>query len=125
MKSLSKAQSKRRDELIEQLNEAKELVEKRMDKLRDAEAAVCDAINAVNEVVAEINEFAGEVAAEQEDYYSERSEKWQESEAGEAYAEWKSQWESIYLQEASFSTAEDPELPDIDEFEQAASAAEV
>jgi hypothetical protein len=47
-----------------------------------------DAIVAYNSVVDEINTWIEEVHAEQENYYDERSEKWQEGDAGQAYQSW-------------------------------------
>lgn len=47
-----------------------------------------------------------------DEYISERSEKWAESEAAEMYEAWKSEWETI-----SFDEVDDPNFVDVDEFD--------
>jgi hypothetical protein len=44
--------------------------------------------DAYNEAVADANAWLGEIASEIDDYISERSEKWQDSERGQAYRAW-------------------------------------
>lgn len=43
----------------------------------------------------ELSELVQEVVAQQEDYISERSEDWHDSESGESYQEWATEWEEF------------------------------
>lgn len=67
-------------------------------------------------LIAQINELRQEAAELMEDeansaesYYDERSERWQEGERGEVFAEWRDT-----LRQLADALAEEVELPDID-----------
>jgi uncharacterized protein YukE len=80
MKKLSKEQLTKREELIAEMRKRHEAVQ----------AAVAD----LNVTIQEANELITEVHNDQEVYFDERSEKWQEGDAGSAYSDWMSEWES-------------------------------
>ncbi len=80
MKKLDKAQSKQKDDLFQRL-------EKEGQKLENA-------LNDYNCVIAEINSFMSDMREKMEEYQSEKSEKWQEGDKGEAYSNWISSWEN-------------------------------
>src|SRR2546423_1733543 len=83
MKALSEAHYARRNSLIE--------------KLETAASAVEAVVEAYNTVLEEAREFAADVRSDIEEYISKRSEKWQESETGQSYASWLSEWENLEL----------------------------
>lgn len=85
MKKLSKEQSERKAEII--------------DRLRECEGKVSGAIVEYNEAVADAESLRDEVSAEQEDYRANRSDKWSEGEAGQAYAEWADNWRDESFEE--------------------------
>ena len=74
--------------------------------------AVREAIEDLNKTIASANEFVEEVHSAQDDYFSERSEAWQEGDAGSAYTDWMSEWE-FSLEELSDPTDD----VDLDAFE--------
>ena len=84
MKKLSAAQRKRREELIAKLNEAS--------------TELANALEKYNAVREEANHFAQEVVEAQEEYLGLRSERWQESEEGSAYQEWKEAWDNAVVE---------------------------
>jgi hypothetical protein len=45
------------------------------------------------QVIDGANTFIATIHEDQEDYFSERTEKWQESEKGQAYQEWMNEWD--------------------------------
>lgn len=80
MKALSKTDKAARDVLLTRLNEAYEKVD--------------NAIAELNAVLADAREFAGAITARIEEYMNDRSENWLEGEKGQAYEEWKGEWEN-------------------------------
>ena len=46
-------------------------------------------------LIQDLEETVDEVTSAQQSYYDSRSQKWQESDSGEAYHEWKEQWEDL------------------------------
>ena len=72
MKKLTQAQAKLKAELVD-----------RIDRLQSD----------LNAAIEEAEAFREEVHDAQEEYYDERSEKWQEGASGEAYKEWMDEWE--------------------------------
>ena len=50
-------------------------------------------VSEYNDTVNAANAFIQEIHEKQDDYYSERSEKWQESDKGSDYESWMSEWE--------------------------------
>ena len=97
MNKLSKEQLTARDTLCEALRtshaaltEALEAFNNVMDQAwPGAEEALAD----YNHLVAQANAWLGEIAGEMQEYMDERSEKWQESERGQAYDGWRQEFE--------------------------------
>ena len=53
-----------------------------------------------------------DIVSEMETYYDERSEKWQEGDAGSAYADWKGEWEGLDCATVDLVDEPDCSLPD-------------
>ena len=66
-------------------------------KVTAAIAEANTALQAYNAKLGEAREFRDEIVAAMEDYESGRSDRWSESDAGAAYAEWKAEWEGAEL----------------------------
>jgi hypothetical protein len=96
MTKLSKDQQKKKDELFKKLEETKGALE--------------TALTSYNEVVGEVTEFRDEVVSEMDDYYSNKSDKWQEGEKGEAYSSWKDQWESFEIEEVEIDLVDEADF---------------
>jgi hypothetical protein len=95
MKKLTKEQEKTRADLVARLTIAAADIDK---KLVEVNAMISDllnpAIETYNAVVSDIESFRDEIVGEMDTYIGERSEKWTESDAGQNYESWKSDWES-------------------------------
>jgi hypothetical protein len=83
-------------------------------ELRSAYEDYENALSALNDAIQKAEDFKAEVVGAMDEYLSERSEKWTESEAGQAYSEWKDAWESFELEQA------EPVEVDFDAFEELA-----
>lgn len=75
----------------------------------EAHEKLTTAAEAANKVISDAADFRQGRVEEMQAYFDERSEKWQESDAGEAYLAWVSAWEDVDLDEA--------DVPAIDEAE--------
>jgi uncharacterized protein YukE len=111
MKKLSKRDLERRTEVLAKLQAA----EKQIDEAIVVVNSVIDekvnaAITRYNEAVSELESLRDDIVAEMESYVGDRSEKWQEGDAGQAYEEWKSEWEGLDVSELDMIEA--LELPD-------------
>lgn len=91
MNKLSRADHERREKLSTTLADLKAEIEAQRDILNAK-------IEAFNEAVEETNGWVEDVARTIEEYIDERSEKWQESERGDAYGTWKDEWENFTLE---------------------------
>lgn len=96
MKQLSKEQEAEKLIHIEALAAATNAVQAAYEALNEQiEGELNAAIQEYNNVVANAAEFAEGVAADIENYFSDHSEKWQESEVGAAYSDWASEWQCL------------------------------
>lgn len=50
-------------------------------------------INNLEKAITELDEFRAEIAEEMQAYFDEKSEAWQDGDAGGSYANWIGQWE--------------------------------
>jgi predicted nucleic acid-binding Zn-ribbon protein len=98
---LSKDELKKRDDLVEELRALESGVETTInafnEALADAKDAVEEAVTAYNDKLADAREFTQEIAGRIYDEISEKSDKWQEGERGEAATQFKDEWEVLCL----------------------------
>lgn len=81
-------------------------------EIAEARKAVEDAVQAYNDKLDEAEEWCtDEVAVAIDEYMSDRTEKWQESESGELITNWKDAFES-----ADFTRMDEPDFDGEDEF---------
>ena len=125
MKTIPKEMRKTKDELVEKLREAAEQVTEAVNTfnntLSEERAKVEAALEQYNEVLVEAECFRDEATADMDSYFSERSEKWQESDAGQNYEAWQSTWENTDFVEVVVDFPEEVGEPDMaaaDELEQ-------
>ena len=98
---LSKGQTRQLDELHRKLMDSSDTVEEAARKFVEEfragasldKSAVQSAVKVWNDTLAEAREFVGEMAAEIQGYYDEKSECWQESEKGEQVQAMATAWE--------------------------------
>lgn len=82
--------------------------------IEDAYAAINAALAPYNEIVEEARGFVEDIASEREGEWDDKSERWQESDRGEAARDWFEQWQSAA--ECDIETIDDlePVLPEFD-----------
>jgi chromosome segregation ATPase len=116
MRSISKSQQRDIYTAIDACKEAAEALEKAIDEFNAAVAPFREKLEAArdhyNEKVTDLRSVYGDIAGEARSYYSERSERWQESEAGQAYSEWVDRLDEIELEEIELEVPEELEPPD-------------
>lgn len=96
MKKLSKEQLETKRDLIARLKENHEGLDDKLSAILSEIDEFNNSIDEFNYLVDEVESFIDEITSDQTNYFSDRSEKWQESEAGERYAEWMLEWEEAY-----------------------------
>lgn len=98
MKSLTKSELTRRNRYIDGLRELRGKIEDEAATIKDEAFVKLNAlVDQYNETLSEARGFIEDLANTMDDYASERSEKWQEGDAGSAYSSWQQEYESIDL----------------------------
>ncbi len=110
MKKLSKTRLARRDELAAKLREAREKLTDAFSEAYNQGGSIRDTWDAYQALVEEATTFRDEVVSDMDSYASDRSEKWAEGDAGQAYEEWKSEWENVEL---DLGELDEPDYEDI------------
>jgi len=103
MKKLTKDQLARHAQLCTDLasdwEDLEAAVKQYNEKVAVAHSELQAVVETFNKRVAEANEFVEEVHSEQESFFDEKSERWQESDAGSAYQDWMTQWGDKVVEE--------------------------
>lgn len=82
-----------------------------------ARADLGNCLNSYNESVAALREIYNDLSGQAQEYYEERSEAWQDSDAGTTYAEWIEQLADVDgLDGVDLELPEDIEEPDLPDF---------
>src|SRR5215472_12098154 len=104
MKKLSKVQNTELQTHLDALAEKKTAIETAWEEFEEKHGALAEAI-----------EWRDGIIQEMSDYQAERSDKWQEGDAGQAYQEWIDEWEGLDLTE--IEVPELGEMPEPDHIE--------
>lgn len=116
MKSLDKQQVKRLQALTATLHEKADALLEQIGVFNTAmqghRQAVEKALEDYNATLEEAEQFREEVHADMETYWDERSEKWQEGDAGSDYSDWKDSW-SQTLDAVEIDFPEDLDEPEL------------
>lgn len=122
--NLSKTDMKIKADLTTKIHDARAKLEDAVAVFNNMQIAALADLNrevtSYNEVLNELQSFAEGIAAQIEEAYDSKSEKWQESEKGQALSEFKDAWDAFVPEEVAEFEVEDVEL-DADhpeEFEQ-------
>jgi hypothetical protein len=111
---LSKKQEKEREELVRRLAEAGKLVDYRfselLSKLKAAPEDLNEAIRNYNLVLLEAGSFVQAIGEDFRAAFDEKSERWQEGEAGQEAESFISEWESFEGSNIPEVAIIDPEL---------------
>jgi hypothetical protein len=117
MKSLTKQQTTDRADIAARLRDAASDIESAVEKFNvataEAKGELEAAVMTYNERMAEADEFRDVTVGDMQGHYDERSEKWQESERGQAYLNWINEWEGAELGEVEIDFPNDLETPDL------------
>ena len=96
MKALDKKQQAEKAKHSEVISIAAEKVEAAItafnEALEAAQQPVTEAMEAYNAALEEARGFAEQMVADMQSAYGDKSEKWQESERGQAYQNWIDEW---------------------------------
>lgn len=84
---LTKEQKARKGELLAELRVA-------LDKYEQQRVLLEEATEVVNTAIAECNAFTDEILEQQQEYYDEKSQNWQDGDAGAAYVDWQNAWDN-------------------------------
>jgi hypothetical protein len=99
MKRLDKKQQAYHEKLATQLKEAGDELNVAIGAFNAAVAQLhgelAPKVDAVNVAIEAVNEFVMQVHGDQESYYDERSENWQNGDAGSAYQDRMSEWDLV------------------------------
>lgn len=92
MTKMSKDQIKERDGIAELLREKREALDAAIEAYNASAESLWgdieEALGAYNETISDANSWREEVASDIQSYIDDKSEKWQEGERGQAFAEW-------------------------------------
>ena len=110
MKSLSKADEARRAAIRDRLvNGEASLADGHADLL--VAIGIYNAkINEYNEALEEARGFVADIVNEIDSYITEKSERWQEGDTGQAFSAWKDEWEALDLED--LEPEPEPDLPE-------------
>ena len=111
MKKISQADENARNELISNLSKEADVVENAANEVNDRIAALNEKIAAYNNTLKNVRDFVDEVVDRMQAYHGERSEDWQESDAGSAYQEWTDAWETADFDDIPTANPIDPMEP--------------
>jgi len=110
MKKLNKDQIAARDAHSTAINDAHSDLDDAINRfnalVEEAKGTVESATETYNQALDNARTFCAEIVSLMEDYEGERSDKWHESDAASSFQDWKSEWESIDLDQDF-----DPEFP--------------
>ena len=119
MKKLNKTQLAELAAHVTELVNKKQEIDESWDKIGEAYEAFESAIGEYNTALASVTEWRDDIVQQMSDYQSERSDKWQEGEAGQQYQSWIDEWEGLSLDEVELpDMIDEPDFDHIDTIEQ-------
>lgn len=119
MNKLNKEQQENKNRLNQKIHDELDNVEEAINTLNERVKAlyaelIVPAVDKLNLTLEEVRNFADEVKSEAQDYFDERSEKWQEGDKGQQYQEWINSMETVAELE-DIETVEPDDLMIIDD----------
>lgn len=97
MKKLSKQQIEDRDALVVSLRETESSINQMIEEANSIIAKINGEKVKLESVISDVESWRDDIVTDLEAYIDDRSEKWQESETGEKYRDWKTQFDDIPL----------------------------
>ena len=93
MNEISDADKGTRNELIRELTNGEEDIDKAILELNEKVDALNEAIARYNNTLKNADDWRNSIVVKMKDHHGDQSEKWQNSEEGEFYADWIDDWE--------------------------------
>lgn len=112
MKKFSKEHIGKLDDLVGELNAAWAEVEEEKSQIELVLVTLNENITTYNALLEGIREFVEELAGTAEEYQGERSEKWAESDAGQAYQAWIDEIRNVGLDDVEAVNIDELGLPE-------------
>lgn len=117
MKKLSKKQEAEFQSRLDDIQEKQEAVDKAHQGMQKTVEDYNEEVRGYNELVQNLMDYRDELVADMQCYFDDRSERWQEGEAGQNYQSWMSDWETLEV-ECMLEEAECPPDPSSEFFAQ-------
>jgi oligoendopeptidase F len=102
-----------RDDYETLINERFGHLEDRINNYNEAVISLRSAHDECQEAIVKVREWVENIASDRRDKFDEKSEKWLESEAGDAASEWLEAWESFEIEDIELEIPSEIELPDL------------
>lgn len=119
---LTAAERKMRAALVDKLTEGAEALREEIETFnaaqREAFAPVAEAAAAYNAILAEVEIFRESIAEPHRETWDDRSEKWQDGDAGGAAHDFVEAWENLSIETVDLDQPEDLDEPDLGDDEQ-------
>lgn len=112
MKRFSKDDDRTRAEIVDELNGAVADIDSEFEKVEAAVQAFNQKVDAYNGVLQKARDWQSDVVQQIDDYMGEKSEKWLDGDAGQAYQSWRDDIENETLDD--IDQMEVPEKPEPD-----------
>lgn len=103
-------------ELLAEAETVADLIEKSNIQISKIRENIGEGQQKYNDKIAEIKDIYQELASQAQNYYDERSEKWQESDAGNVYEEWIDALGSPEIEELEIELPDEIEEQDFPDF---------
>lgn len=111
MKKLSADQEGKREAFANDLDKLFDELKEAHGKFEDVVSEYNIAVTAINEKISDIKEFVTEITTDIQQFIDDKSEKWQEGDAGESYGNWRDAWEELETEEVQgIDMPTDPEM---------------
>lgn len=116
--SLTKTETETFDKLTEDLAQKSKLIEEAVSvyniAVQPLRIPVEEAVTEYNQILLEVRELRNTIVTKAQDNFSGKSEKWQESDSGQAAEEWINSWEEIDLDDIDYQWPDELtiDLPD-------------
>jgi predicted nucleic acid-binding Zn-ribbon protein len=100
---LTKKELAERTKLCDDVRSAADVLEEALTDFQDAVQTAYDAlqdkVTAYNETLAPLREFKDDISSRLEEEISDKSERWQESDKGQAASEWQQEWANADIED--------------------------
>jgi hypothetical protein len=121
VKQLTKTQLKARTAVVGKLNVSADALREAIEQFNDRTAALFEevvepALEAYNLLIEEADSVRAEIHDEAEAWASDRSDRWQESEAGSTHSSWVDDW-SAEIEQLMIDPPDPIEVPELSEGE--------